>query len=67
MRLLSTRDDRQGWIRTHPFGKRAGQAVIIGFVMSTLGIILVIVGAALMVAEAHVPTHGLLGTVQSRR
>ena len=29
--------------------------------MSTLGIILVVVGAALMVAEAHVPTHGVLG------
>ena len=30
--------------------------------MSTLGVILVIVGAALMVTEAHVPTHGALGT-----
>ena len=30
--------------------------------MSTLGVILVVVGAALMVAEAHVPTHGALGT-----
>jgi membrane-bound ClpP family serine protease len=30
--------------------------------MSTLGVILVIVGAALMVAEAHVPSHGVLGT-----
>src|SRR5829696_2002064 len=30
--------------------------------MSTLGIILVVAGAALMVAEAHVPTHGVLGT-----
>jgi membrane-bound ClpP family serine protease len=30
--------------------------------MSTLGVILVILGAALMVAEAHVPTHGALGT-----
>ena len=30
--------------------------------MSTLGVILVVVGAALMVAEAHVPTHGVLGT-----
>jgi membrane-bound ClpP family serine protease len=30
--------------------------------MSTAGVILVIVGAALMVAEAHVPTHGALGT-----
>jgi membrane-bound ClpP family serine protease len=30
--------------------------------MSTFGIVLVIVGAALMVAEAHVPTHGLLAT-----
>ena len=29
--------------------------------MSTLGVILVIVGAALMVAEAHVPSHGALG------
>jgi len=29
--------------------------------VSTLGIILVVVGAALMVAEAHVPTHGVLG------
>jgi membrane-bound serine protease (ClpP class) len=30
--------------------------------MSTLGVILVVVGAVLMVAEAHVPTHGVLGT-----
>ena len=30
--------------------------------MATLGVILVLVGAALMVAEAHVPTHGALGT-----
>jgi|SRR5215216_7663190 len=30
--------------------------------MSTLGIILVVAGAALMVAEAHVPSHGVLGT-----
>jgi len=30
--------------------------------MSTLGAILVIVGAALMVAEAHVPSHGALST-----
>jgi membrane-bound ClpP family serine protease len=30
--------------------------------VSTLGVILVVVGAALMVAEAHVPTHGALGT-----
>jgi len=29
--------------------------------MSTLGVILVFVGAALMVAEAHVPSHGALG------
>jgi membrane-bound ClpP family serine protease len=30
--------------------------------MSTFGVVLVVVGAALMVAEAHVPTHGLLAT-----
>jgi membrane-bound ClpP family serine protease len=30
--------------------------------MSTFGVLLVVVGAALMVAEAHVPTHGLLAT-----
>ena len=30
--------------------------------MSTLGVILVIFGAALMIAEAHVPSHGVLGT-----
>jgi membrane-bound serine protease (ClpP class) len=30
--------------------------------MSTLGVVLVILGAALMVAEAHVPSHGVLGT-----
>jgi membrane-bound ClpP family serine protease len=30
--------------------------------MATLSIVLVIVGAALMVAEAHVPSHGVLGT-----
>jgi membrane-bound ClpP family serine protease len=30
--------------------------------VSTLGIILVVMGAALMVAEAHVPSHGALGT-----
>jgi membrane-bound serine protease (ClpP class) len=30
--------------------------------VATLGVILVVVGAALMVAEAHVPTHGALGT-----
>jgi membrane-bound serine protease (ClpP class) len=29
--------------------------------MSTLGVILVVVGVALMVAEAHVPSHGVLG------
>jgi membrane-bound serine protease (ClpP class) len=29
--------------------------------VSTLGVILVLAGAALMVAEAHVPTHGVLG------
>ena len=30
--------------------------------MATLGLILVVLGAALMVAEAHVPSHGVLGT-----
>ena len=30
--------------------------------MATLGVILVVVGAALMVAEAHLPSHGALGT-----
>jgi membrane-bound serine protease (ClpP class) len=30
--------------------------------MSTLGIVLVFLGAALMVAEAHVASHGVLGT-----
>jgi membrane-bound serine protease (ClpP class) len=30
--------------------------------MSTLGILLVFMGAALMVAEAHVASHGVLGT-----
>jgi membrane-bound ClpP family serine protease len=30
--------------------------------MSTLGVILVVLGAALMVAEAHVASHGVLGT-----
>jgi membrane-bound ClpP family serine protease len=30
--------------------------------MSTLGIVLVFAGAALMVAEAHVASHGVLGT-----
>jgi len=30
--------------------------------MATLGIMLVLAGAALMVAEAHVPSHGALGT-----
>jgi membrane-bound serine protease (ClpP class) len=30
--------------------------------MSTLGIVLVFMGAALMVAEAHVASHGVLGT-----
>ena len=30
--------------------------------MSELGLLLVLVGAALLVAEAHVPSHGLLGT-----
>jgi membrane-bound serine protease (ClpP class) len=29
--------------------------------MSTVGVILVVVGAVLMVAEAHVPSHGALG------
>lgn len=29
--------------------------------MATLGVILVVVGAALMVAEAHLPSHGVLG------
>ncbi len=29
--------------------------------VATLGIALVVMGAALMVAEAHVPTHGVLG------
>ena len=30
--------------------------------MSTFGVVLVFVGAALMVAEAHVASHGVLGT-----
>jgi membrane-bound ClpP family serine protease len=30
--------------------------------MATLGVILVVVGAALMVAEAHLPSHEVLGT-----
>jgi membrane-bound ClpP family serine protease len=30
--------------------------------MSTVGLLLVLVGAALVVAEAHVPSHGVLGT-----
>jgi membrane-bound ClpP family serine protease len=30
--------------------------------MATLGVIFVVVGAALMVAEAHLPSHGVLGT-----
>src|SRR5947207_10548271 len=30
--------------------------------MSTFGVVLMVVGAALMVAEAHVPSHGALGT-----
>ena len=30
--------------------------------MSTLGVMLVLTGAALMVAEAHLPSHGVLGT-----
>ena len=30
--------------------------------MSTLGVLLVLVGATLMVAEAHVASHGVLGT-----
>ena len=30
--------------------------------MSTLGLLLVVLGAALIVAEAHVPSHGALGT-----
>jgi membrane-bound ClpP family serine protease len=30
--------------------------------VATLGVILVLAGAALMVAEAHMPSHGVLGT-----
>jgi membrane-bound ClpP family serine protease len=30
--------------------------------MSTFGVVLVVLGAALMVAEAHVASHGVLGT-----
>jgi membrane-bound ClpP family serine protease len=30
--------------------------------MSALGLVLVVVGAALMVAEAHLPSHGVLAT-----
>jgi membrane-bound serine protease (ClpP class) len=30
--------------------------------MSPLGVILMLAGAALMIAEAHVPSHGVLGT-----
>jgi membrane-bound serine protease (ClpP class) len=30
--------------------------------MSTYGVVLLLIGAALAVAEAHVPTHGALGT-----
>lgn len=30
--------------------------------MSTLGLMLVLVGASLVVAEAHVPSHGVLGS-----
>jgi membrane-bound serine protease (ClpP class) len=32
-----------------------------GPIMSTLGIVLMLVGAALAAAEAHVPSHGVLG------
>jgi membrane-bound ClpP family serine protease len=35
---------------------------MINSTMSTLSVILVVVGAALMLAEAHVPSHGLLAT-----
>ncbi len=31
-------------------------------IMSTVGLLLVLVGATLVVAEAHVPSHGALGT-----
>jgi membrane-bound ClpP family serine protease len=30
--------------------------------MSDLGVVLVVVGVALMVAEAHLPSHGFLAT-----
>ena len=30
--------------------------------MSAIGLLLVLIGAALVAAEAHVPTHGALGT-----
>src|SRR3954470_18876904 len=30
--------------------------------MSAIGLLLVLVGATLVVAEAHVPSHGVLGT-----
>jgi membrane-bound serine protease (ClpP class) len=30
--------------------------------MSMLAVVLVLIGAALMVAEAHIPSHGVLGT-----
>src|SRR5829696_6156773 len=33
-----------------------------GPIMSTLGIVLMLVGAALAAAEAHVPSHGALGS-----
>ena len=35
--------------------------------MSALGLLLVLVGAALVVAEAHVPSHGALGPARSSR
>src|SRR3954466_13029587 len=44
------------------WGPRHGRSTIGGKVMSALGLLLVLIGAALVAAEAHVPSHGVLGT-----
>jgi membrane-bound ClpP family serine protease len=45
-----------GSSKDETFVSKGGPAV------ATLGVILVLAGAALMVAEAHVPSHGILAT-----
>jgi hypothetical protein len=55
-----------GWIQA-PIGSTCNPTIIGSRNMSTFGIILVVAGAALMVAEAHVPSTVCSVQVRRRR